>query len=70
LSTAGAIGDLDEFARKDGFSNYTEMWKFFEPRTDELGEGDRTRARGAAERTPRFTAGSLNGSNRCESHTL
>jgi hypothetical protein len=30
--------DLDKFAKADGFKNYNEMWKFFEPRSDQLGE--------------------------------
>lgn len=29
--------DLDAFAKKDGFENYAEMWKFFEARADEDG---------------------------------
>lgn len=37
-TTSGAIGDLDAFARKDGFIDYADMWKFFEPRADESGE--------------------------------
>lgn len=30
--------DLDNFAKADGFKDYAEMWKFFEPRADQLGE--------------------------------
>lgn len=37
-TTSGGIDDLDAFARKDGFIDYGEMWKFFEPRADENGE--------------------------------
>jgi hypothetical protein len=32
-----AVEDMDAFARKDGFIDYAEMWKFFEPRADEGG---------------------------------
>jgi len=32
------VDDLDAFARKDGFLDYSEMWKFFEPRADENGK--------------------------------
>ena len=30
--------DLDKFARADGFKDYAEMWKFFEPRADSQGD--------------------------------
>jgi len=30
----GHISDVDAFARKDGFKDYAEMWKFFEPRAE------------------------------------
>lgn len=37
-SKYGYLLDEDAFARKDGFANFAEMWKFFEPRSDENGE--------------------------------
>lgn len=37
-TACGGVGDLDAFARKDGFIDYVDMWKFFEPRADENGE--------------------------------
>lgn len=29
---------LDDFAKADGFKTYTDMWEFFEPRSDEGGQ--------------------------------
>ena len=37
-SRDGYITNEDAFARKDGFKDFTEMWKFFESRADENGE--------------------------------
>jgi hypothetical protein len=34
----GDIEDIESFARKDGFTNFEEMWKFFADRADECGE--------------------------------
>lgn len=38
LPTVGKRPNFDAFAKRDGFKNYTEMWKFFQPRADENGE--------------------------------
>ena len=40
LNNAAVVGPalLDEFAKRDGFKTYAEMWAFFEPRADENGE--------------------------------
>jgi hypothetical protein len=37
-SRDGDIKDIQDFARKDGFASFLEMWKFFAPRTDDCGE--------------------------------
>lgn len=37
-SRDGYITNEDEFAKKDGFKSFAEMWKFFEQRSNENGE--------------------------------
>lgn len=37
-SKDGYIMDVDKFARKDGFKDFAEMWKFFAKRADKNGE--------------------------------